>query len=67
MKNFFDTNRELFEINNNISESNFRNNQPVNTIHLFLWLIIILMLSYVVIEYITNRGTSIGPTVTDSR
>lgn len=55
LEHFVSTDNELKEINNNLSYEYFKNIHSVDSIQLFLWLIIIVMIIYIIIEYSFNK------------
>lgn len=49
-------NMELFQINDNLTQDNFVDSTPINPYALILWLIIIVIIIYLVVEYINKNS-----------
>lgn len=52
-------NLELFQINNNLKQDNFVDSTPINPYALILWLVIIIIIIYLVVEYINKHSKTI--------
>ena len=53
-----DINNELYQINQNINQNNFVEEKPLNPYALILWLIIIVIVIYLIVEYINKISSN---------
>jgi hypothetical protein len=53
-----DINNELYQINQNINQNNFVEEKPLNPYVLILWLIIIVIVIYLIVEYINKKESN---------
>ena len=53
-----DINNELYQINQNINQNNFVEEKPLNPYALILWLIIIVIVIYLIVEYINKKSSN---------